>query len=50
MAPGLTGAAWCFGKHDRAWTGRPVFGKMRYMDAEGSRRRFNMDAYVKRFS
>ena len=27
--------AWCFGLHDRAWTERPIFGKIRYMNANG---------------
>jgi deoxyribodipyrimidine photo-lyase len=45
---GFAGVAWCFGKHDRAWKERPVFGKVRYMNAAGLERKFNMDAYVKR--
>ncbi|MDO9629842.1 MAG: deoxyribodipyrimidine photo-lyase [Acholeplasmataceae bacterium] len=42
-----TGIAWCFGKHDRAWTERNVFGKLRYMNAKGLERKFNIDGYVK---
>ena len=38
--------AWVFGLHDRAWTERPVFGKVRYMNERGLRRKFDMDAYV----
>jgi deoxyribodipyrimidine photo-lyase len=45
---GFAGVAWCFGKHDRAWGERPVFGKVRYMGAEGLRRKFKIDAYVER--
>jgi len=45
---GFTGVAWCFGKHDRAWSERPVFGKIRYMNARGLRRKFNIDDYVRR--
>lgn len=37
--------AWCFGLHDRAWTERPVFGKIRYMNANGLNRKFDMKAY-----
>jgi deoxyribodipyrimidine photo-lyase len=44
----FTGIAWCFGKHDRAWTERPVFGKLRYMNANGLQRKFDIDAYVKK--
>ncbi|MFW6164185.1 MAG: deoxyribodipyrimidine photo-lyase [Planctomycetota bacterium] len=43
----FTGVAWCFGKHDRPWTERPVFGKTRYMNANGLRRKFDIEAYVK---
>mgnify|MGYP006295405795 CR=1 FL=1 len=42
------GVAWCFGKHDRAWAERPVFGKVRYMNAAGLKRKFDPDAYVRR--
>jgi deoxyribodipyrimidine photo-lyase len=45
---GFAGVAWCFGKHDRAWAERPVFGKVRYMNAGGLRRKFDADAYVQR--
>jgi deoxyribodipyrimidine photo-lyase len=45
---GFAGVAWCFGKHDRAWADRPVFGKIRYMNAAGLRRKFDPDAYVRR--
>jgi len=38
--------AWNFGKHDRAWQERPIFGKIRYMNAQGLVRKFNMAAYV----
>ncbi len=45
---GFTGVAWCFGKHDRAWTERPIFGKVRYMNEAGLRRKFDIEAYVRR--
>ncbi|MEM6749635.1 MAG: deoxyribodipyrimidine photo-lyase [Planctomycetota bacterium] len=41
-----TGVSWCFGTHDRGWTERPVFGKVRYMNANGLRRKCDPDAYV----
>jgi deoxyribodipyrimidine photo-lyase len=43
---GFTGVAWCFGKHDRAWSERPIFGKIRYMNAAGLKRKFDTDGYV----
>jgi deoxyribodipyrimidine photo-lyase len=45
---GFAGVAWCFGKHDRAWQERPVFGKIRYMNDNGLKRKFDADRYVDR--
>ncbi len=39
--------AWCFGLHDRPWKERAVFGKVRYMNAAGLERKFDMEAYVR---
>jgi len=43
---GYTGVAWCFGKHDRPWKERTVFGKIRYMNDKGLERKFSMSTYV----
>lgn len=43
---GYAGVAWCFGKHDRAWTERKIFGKLRYMNSNGLERKFNIKDYV----
>jgi deoxyribodipyrimidine photo-lyase len=45
---GFAGVAWCFGKHDRPWAERPVFGLVRYMNAAGLRRKFDADGYVRK--
>ena len=45
---GFTGVAWCFGKHDRPWGERPIFGNVRYMNDRGLRRKFDIDRYVRR--
>ncbi|NHK29823.1 MAG: deoxyribodipyrimidine photolyase [Asgard group archaeon] len=45
---GYTGVAWCFGKHDRPWKERPIFGKVRYMNANGLRRKFDVEGYVEK--
>ena len=37
---------WLFGLHDRPWAERPVFGKVRYMNARGLERKFDIRAYV----
>lgn len=42
------GIAWCFGKHDRPWKERTVFGKVRYMNQNGLHRKFDIDKYVER--
>ncbi|MGA1822313.1 MAG: deoxyribodipyrimidine photo-lyase [Thermoplasmatota archaeon] len=42
----FAGIAWCFGKHDRPWTERSVFGKVRYMNDRGLKRKFRIDDYV----
>ncbi len=42
---GYTGIAWCLGKHDRPWGERKIFGKIRYMNAQGLKRKFNADFY-----
>lgn len=44
---GVTGVAWIFGKHDRPWTERPVFGTVRYMNARGLERKFDIQSYVR---
>lgn len=43
---GYTGIAWCFGKHDRPWQERDIFGKLRYMNASGLSRKFDIESYV----
>ena len=46
---GYAGIAWSIGGvHDRAWTERPVFGKIRYMNYNGCKRKFDVDAYIRK--
>lgn len=44
----FAGVAWCFGRHDRPWPERPVYGKVRTMTAGGLKRKFDMEAYLAR--
>ena len=45
---GYTGVAWSIGGvHDRAWKERPVYGKIRYMNERGCRRKFDVDEYIR---
>ncbi|QAR33742.1 deoxyribodipyrimidine photolyase [Geovibrio thiophilus] len=46
---GFAGVLWCFGKHDRPWQERAVFGKVRYMNFAGLKRKFDVEAYINRF-
>ena len=44
---GYTGIAWSIGGiHDRAWFERPVFGKIRFMNYNGCKRKFNVQTYI----
>lgn len=46
-----TGIFWCLGRYDRPWPPeRPVFGTVRYMSSESTRRKFKVDGYVRRWS
>jgi deoxyribodipyrimidine photo-lyase len=38
--------AWIFGLHDRAFSERPIFGKVRFMSADGLRRKCDVEGYV----
>jgi len=43
------GVGWCFGLHDRPFTERPVFGKVRPMTGAGLRRKFSLEPYLARW-
>ena len=45
---GYAGIAWCFGKHDRPWKEREIFGTIRYMNESGLRRKFKVDGWCER--
>jgi deoxyribodipyrimidine photo-lyase len=45
---GFAGVAWCFGKHDRPWKERQIFGKVRYMSSHGLERKFEIEKYVRK--
>jgi deoxyribodipyrimidine photo-lyase len=47
---GYTGCAWAIGGvHDRAWFERPVYGKIRYMNRNGAKRKFDIEKYIATF-
>ncbi|WOL09670.1 deoxyribodipyrimidine photo-lyase [Canna indica] len=44
---GYVGCMWSIcGVHDQGWKERPVFGKIRYMNYAGCRRKFDVDGYI----
>ena len=46
---GYAGVAWAIGGvHDRAWGERPVFGKIRYMNFNGCKKKFAVQDYIDR--
>jgi deoxyribodipyrimidine photo-lyase len=46
---GYTGVAWAIGgKHDRPWPERPIFGTVRFMSYESTRKKFDSAAYIAR--
>jgi deoxyribodipyrimidine photo-lyase len=48
---GYAGIAWSIGGvHDRAWFPREIFGLIRYMSSGGAKGKFDVDAYVRRWS
>jgi deoxyribodipyrimidine photo-lyase len=47
---GFAGVAWCFGKHDRPWATRSIFGNIRFMSFGGLRRKFDADRYAAKYS
>ena len=46
-ANGYTGIAWSIGGiHDRAWFEREIYGKVRYMNYNGCKSKFNINKYI----
>lgn len=44
---GYTGSAWSIGGvHDRPWFEREVYGKIRYMNFNGAKRKFDVDMFI----
>jgi deoxyribodipyrimidine photo-lyase len=46
-----SGIFWVLGRYDRAWgPERPVFGKLRYMTSDSTRRKLKLKDYLQRYS
>ena len=47
---GYVGVMWSLcGVHDRAWNERQIFGKIRYMNYAGAKRKFDIKGYIERY-
>ena len=46
-----SGIFWVLGRYDRAWgPERPIYGKIRYMTSDSTRRKLKMTEYLKRYA
>lgn len=46
-----SGIFWCLGRYDRPWAPiRPIFGAIRYMSSDSTRRKLKIDRYLARYS
>ncbi len=46
-----TGIFWVLGRYDRPWAPeRPIFGVIRYMSSDNTRRKLNVKAYLRRYA
>jgi deoxyribodipyrimidine photo-lyase len=47
---GYSGIAWSIGGiHDRPWFERPIFGKIRYMNKNGAKKKFDIKIYINKY-
>lgn len=44
-----SGIFWTFGRFDRAWTERPIFGKIRYMTSDSTKRKMKLNTYLRTY-
>ena len=50
-ANSYSGILWVLGKFDRAWgPERPIFGKVRYMSSDNTRRKLRLSGYLAKYS
>ncbi len=46
-----SGIFWILGRYDRPWAPeRPVFGRIRYMSSENTRRKLRLKQYLREYS
>lgn len=45
----IAGVAWCFGKHDRAFKERGIYGKVRYLSFNQLKKKMDVASYMKQW-
>jgi deoxyribodipyrimidine photo-lyase len=45
-----SGIFWCFGRFDRAWQEREIFGKLRYMSSDNTRKKVRLENYLRKYA
>ncbi|MFW5878499.1 MAG: deoxyribodipyrimidine photolyase, partial [Myxococcota bacterium] len=45
-----SGIGWCFGRYDRPWPSRPIFGRVRYMSSESTRKKLRIRTHLDNLS
>ncbi|NIT58866.1 MAG: hypothetical protein GWN00_22370 [Aliifodinibius sp.] len=45
-----SGIFWIFGRFDRAWQERPIYGKVRYMTSDSTRKKLKLKQYLEKYS
>merc|ERR1719220_3462507 len=46
----FSGIGWVLGKFDRGWTERPIYGKIRYMATENTKKKYKTTTYIATYS
>jgi deoxyribodipyrimidine photo-lyase len=44
-----SGIFWCLGRFDRAWQERTIFGKLRYMSSDSTRKKIKLKQYLQTY-
>jgi deoxyribodipyrimidine photo-lyase len=45
----VSGIFWCFGRYDRPWPERPVYGRVRTMTSASTVRKFGLNRYLQKY-
>ncbi len=45
----ISGIFWCFGRYDRPWPERPIYGRIRSMTSDSAVRKFGLRRYLETY-